>query len=63
MFVKVTAARSHHYSQLVESFRDANGRTRQRNIMTPFALSNLWMVREKLRILDGKVCPARPIGA
>ena len=34
MFVKVTAAKGHHYAQLVESFRDANGQPRQRNLMT-----------------------------
>ena len=28
-----------------------------------FALSNLWMDREELRVLDGKVRPARPIAA
>ena len=32
-------------------------------LKTLFALSNLWMVREKLRVLDGKVRPARPIPA
>lgn len=32
-------------------------------LKTLFALSNLWMVREKLRVLDGKVRPARTIAA
>jgi IS5 family transposase len=32
-------------------------------LKTLFALSNLWMVREKLRVLDGKVRAARPVSA
>jgi IS5 family transposase len=32
-------------------------------LKTLFTLSNLWMVREKLRVLDGSVCPARPVAA
>ena len=32
-------------------------------LKTLFALSNLWMVREKLRVLDGKARPARTIAA
>jgi len=34
MFVKLTHAKGHHYAQLVEAFRDANGQPRQRNVMT-----------------------------
>jgi transposase len=34
MFVKVTQSRGHSYAQLVESFRDANGQPRQRNLLT-----------------------------
>jgi transposase len=34
MFVKVTQSRGHCYAQLVESFRDANGQPRQRNLLT-----------------------------
>ena len=32
-------------------------------LKTLFALSNLWMVRERMRVLDGKVRPARPVAA
>lgn len=34
MFVKVAQSRGHSYAQLVESFRDANGQPRQRNLLT-----------------------------
>lgn len=34
MFIKLTRVRGHTYAQLVESFRDANGRPRQRNLAT-----------------------------
>ena len=34
MFIKLTRVRGHSYAQLVESFRDANGQPRQRNIAT-----------------------------
>jgi transposase len=34
MFVKVTRSRGHSYAQLVESFRDADGQPRQRNLLT-----------------------------
>ncbi len=30
---------------------------------TPVALSNLWMVRERLRVLDGKARAARAVAA
>jgi transposase len=34
MFVKLARSRGHTYAQLVESFRDANGQPRQRNLLT-----------------------------
>ena len=34
MFVKITRARGHSYAQVVESFRDADGNPRQRNLLT-----------------------------
>ena len=34
MFVKLTESKGHHYAQLVQSYRDANGQPRQRNLMT-----------------------------
>ena len=34
MFIKVTRSRGHRYAQVVESFRDANGQPRQRNLLT-----------------------------
>jgi hypothetical protein len=34
MFVKVTRSRGHSYAQVVESFRDADGQPRQRNLLT-----------------------------
>ncbi len=34
MFIKLTRSKGHSYAQLVESFRDANGRPRQRNLVT-----------------------------
>lgn len=34
MFIKLTRVRGHSYAQLVESFRDANGQPRQRNLLT-----------------------------
>jgi transposase len=34
VFIKLTRVRGHSYAQLVESFRDANGQPRQRNIAT-----------------------------
>lgn len=33
MFVKLTESKGHHYAQLVQSYRDANGQPRQRNLM------------------------------
>ncbi len=32
-------------------------------LKTLFALSHLWMAREKMRVLDGQVRPARPVAA
>ena len=34
MFVKLTRVKGHSYAQVVESFRDAEGRPRQRNLLT-----------------------------
>ena len=34
MFVKLARARGHTYAQIVESYRDANGQPRQRNLLT-----------------------------
>jgi transposase len=34
MFVKLARSRGHTYAQIVESFRDANGQPRQRNLLT-----------------------------
>jgi len=34
VFIKLTRVRGHSYAQLVESFRDANGQPRQRNLLT-----------------------------
>jgi transposase len=34
MFVKLTRSAGHTYAQIVESFRDANGQPRQRNLLT-----------------------------
>lgn len=34
MFIKLTRVKGHSYAQLVESFRDANGQPRQRNLLT-----------------------------
>ena len=34
MFVKLARSRGHCYAQIVESFRDANGQPRQRNLLT-----------------------------
>lgn len=34
MFIKVTRSKGHSYAQLVESFRDAAGQPRQRNLVT-----------------------------
>ena len=34
MFIKLTHSKGHSYAQLVESFRDANGQPRQRNLVT-----------------------------
>ncbi|MFN3578508.1 MAG: IS1634 family transposase [Tabrizicola sp.] len=34
MFIKLTRVKGHTYAQLVESFRDANGQPRQRNLAT-----------------------------
>ena len=34
MFIKVTRSKGHSYAQLVESFRDAAGQPRQRNLAT-----------------------------
>lgn len=34
MFIKLTRVKGHSYAQLVESFRDANGEPRQRNLLT-----------------------------
>ncbi|NWG75505.1 MAG: IS1634 family transposase [Rubrivivax sp.] len=33
MFIKLTRVKGHSYAQLVESFRDANGQPRQRNLL------------------------------
>ncbi|MDE2434085.1 MAG: IS1634 family transposase [Burkholderiales bacterium] len=34
MFIKLARSRGHTYAQIVESFRDANGQPRQRNLLT-----------------------------
>ena len=34
MFIKLARARGHTYAQIVESYRDANGQPRQRNLLT-----------------------------
>jgi hypothetical protein len=34
MFVKLARSRGHTYAQIVESYRDANGQPRQRNLLT-----------------------------
>ena len=34
MFIKLARARGHTYAQVVESYRDANGQPRQRNLLT-----------------------------
>jgi len=34
VFIKLTRVKGHSYAQLVESFRDANGQPRQRNLLT-----------------------------
>lgn len=34
MFIKLTRVKGHSYAQVVESFRDANGQPRQRNLFT-----------------------------
>ena len=34
MFIKVTRSKGHSYAQVVESFRDPEGRPRQRNLLT-----------------------------
>jgi hypothetical protein len=34
MFVKLARSRGHTCAQIVESFRDANGQPRQRNLLT-----------------------------
>jgi len=34
VFIKLTRVKGHSYAQLVESFRDANGEPRQRNLLT-----------------------------
>lgn len=34
MFIKLTRSKGHSYAQVVESFRDANGKPRQRNLLT-----------------------------
>ncbi len=64
----IRAKVEHPFRVIKRQFGHVKGRYRglaknTAQLKTLFALSNLWMVREKLRVLDGKVRPARPIAA
>jgi IS5 family transposase len=51
----------HQFGHVKVRYRGFAKNTAQLN--TLFALSNLWLVREKLRVLDGKVPATRPVPA
>ncbi len=63
---RVRAKFEHPFRVIKRQFADVKVRYRglaknTAQMKTLFSLSNLWMAREKLRVLDGKVCPARPV--
>ena len=67
MFIKVTRSGERRYVQLVEAYRDDDGRPKQRTVATPGRLdqldSQVESVISGLLRVTGKVAPSAPSAA